>query len=173
LIYNPSFSLGANGKSGWRNGGSISSTVTLGVLQLNFPSVVDGWFTQFVTNPQYALRAGLTMNAWVTVSNPDSVSKPMQLMMRDAYFSNAYLCTFMVPANSSDMIYSMKFKTLTDWQMIRADLRVATADANGLYFDDVNLRYLPDLVIASNKECIVPVPDETPPPPPETNLVKA
>jgi hypothetical protein len=93
-------------------------------------------------------------------------------MMRDAYFTNTYLCTFMVPASSSNLLYSMKFKTVTDWQMIRAEMRVATDDAAGLYFDNGNLRYQPWLTFAGNKECVAPAPDETPTPPPDTELVE-
>jgi hypothetical protein len=168
LIYNPLFNLGL---SGWQTSASLVSSVTSGVLKLNFPGVVSGWFTQFLTNPLYPLRAGLTMNAWVTVSNTDNVAKPMQFMVRDAYFTNTYLCTFLVPANTSNLIYSMKFKTVTDWQMIRADMRVATVDSAGLHFDYVNLRWQPWLTLAGNKECVAPSPDESPTLPPDTELV--
>jgi hypothetical protein len=36
----------------------------------------------------------------------------------------------------------------------------------------VNLRYQPWLTVSGNKECVAPPPDETPTPPPETNLVE-
>jgi hypothetical protein len=67
----------------------------------------------------------------------------------------------------------MKFKTVTDWQMIRADMRVATVGSAGLYFDNVNLRYQPWLTLVGNKECVAPAPDETPIPPPDTEWCAA
>ena len=169
LIYNPSFDIGADGLNGWVTGGSMMSSVTNGILKLNFPTVVDGWFHQL--QDDYSLRAGLVMNSWVTVSNPDSVSKTMQLMMRDSDLSNTYLCSFSVPPNSNNLVYSLRFITLTDWEVIRADMRVARVDSVGLRFDNVNLRYQPWQTLSANQECYEPAPDEAVTRPPATELV--
>jgi hypothetical protein len=57
--------------------------------------------------------------------------------------------------------------------MIRVDMRVATVDSAGLYFDNVNLRWQSWLTVSGNKECVAPPPDESPTPPPEAELVLA
>jgi hypothetical protein len=76
-----------------------------------------------------------------------------------------------VPANSPNKNYYMRFITQTNWEIIEVDLRPNVVDANGLKFDNVNLRYRPWLTFTANQECIAPAPDETPTPPPETELV--
>jgi hypothetical protein len=65
----------------------------------------------------------------------------------------------------------VRFLTLTDWEIIRIDLRPQSTGGNGVNFDNVNLRYQPGLVIVGTQECIAPTfPDENIIPP-DTELV--
>ena len=86
LVYNPSFNLGANGDAGWRDIGSIQMNVTNAVMNLSFPSAIDGWMRQFIA--QYPLRAGLVMEASVDIKNPENVAKNFRLMALDSDLSN-------------------------------------------------------------------------------------
>ena len=164
LIYNSGFTKGANNDAGWRFYGSIQHAVLGGRMKLNFPTTVNGWMRQFRT--QFPLQPGLRMVGWVVVSNQDAVAKDFQVMFRDSDLSNNYLCNFSIPANTWNKTYYMRFITQTDWEIIRVDIRPNVADANGLRFDNVNLRYRPWLTFTNNVECISPVfSDETPIPP--------
>jgi hypothetical protein len=112
----------------------------------------------------------LKMVAWVTVNNPDPVAKQFQFMIRDNDLSDTYLCTFNVAASSGNKVYAMEFITTTDWEIIRIDMRPNSTGGNGLNFNNVNLYYRPNATFTM-KSCIAPAPDETPTPPPETELV--
>ena len=170
LIFNAGFDHPSDNGSGWTATNSLVADATTQEMQLSFPTAVDGWLRQI--RGAYKLQNGLKMVGWVTVRNPEMTVQTFQLLFRDIDLSNQYLCTWSIPANSTATYY-MQFRTVTNWEKIRIEMRPQTAGTSGLFVDDVNLRYRPNAPFTQNLICIPTAsPDESPTPPIEIELVE-
>ena len=172
LVFNPTFDFPGNNLGAWSEIGSIVATINSEGVNLQFPSVVDGWLRQI--RGAYQLQIDLKMVAWVKVNNPNPTTRTFQFFMKDTNGTTAdsYLCSYSIGGNATG-IYYMQFLTQSDWEAMRIDIRPNFAGANGLNFDDVNVRYRPNAPFTETKVCVSPAPDEAPAPPPETELVTA
>ena len=168
LVFNPDFTFASNNLGAWSKIGSIvADTSGTAVVNLQFPSTVDGWLRQI--RGAYQLEIGLKMVAWVNVHNPDTVDRPFRFFMKDIVTGDSYICDYNVPANSTGDYY-MQFLTTSDWEAMRIDVRPNFAGSPGLNINLVEVRYRPNAPFSENKVCISPSSDEAPIPS-ETELV--
>ena len=167
LIYNGGFDIGSDGEDGWTTDGTLVSTVTSGTMNLSFPATADGWLRQ--VSSTYPLQSDLPMVATIDVSNPDSITKTLQFLVRNGTLTNNYYCGFAIPANAGSQTYTMLFKPQINWDSIRVDVRPKFIGGSGLNIDNVSLVYDPSAMLTSNPECIGTY--DPPPPPQNVNLI--
>ena len=160
LLQNPGFESEQDaGLQFWASDISVISQVSDGILNLQFLTEEGSGFYQDISNVN--LPAEESMIAWVSVSNPEATEKEFNLDV--AYLDiNAYRCTFTVPGNAENLTYAIRFKPQQEWSQIRVGIRQTEnfAIGAGLNFDNINLRYRPNLQVNGSRNCIDPTQNE-------------
>jgi hypothetical protein len=142
----------ANGLDGWSSDFSLTRTVENGMLILQYESAPAGWFGQEIDG--YTIEAESPLIVWLRVSNPHSIGKTFALKVSDIVTSHSFNCIFRVEPDTVDLVYAMRFRTQSDWDGFVVQFR--PEDTDRLIFDNVNLRYRPELQFEGIKTCLPP-----------------
>jgi hypothetical protein len=148
----------------WATWGS-SASVTNGVLTIaRQAGTASGGFYQW--NPT-ALPANGVYELSLRVGNSSPATKTVNFMLRSPDWTDQFQCWVTLSPGAPMQQYTMRFRTTVPWTNTVIQAWLQNADgAMGMQFDDLDLRYRPDLA--------APSPNPSPcsvVPPANTNLV--